>query len=87
MSYADRYIAMCDILGFKSFIQKTNLEEAVNHFSTLRKEVIQKATQRTVRNVDKLEGYRLDIKQIPWVIFSDMLLKCGWIYVMMQIVL
>lgn len=73
LAYAKRYIAMCDILGFSAFIQKTNLIEAVEQFSRMRQRAIQNAVTQRVHTLGK-DGYRLDIESIPYIIFSDTLL-------------
>lgn len=74
MSYSKRYVAMCDILGFKNFIKDTKLKNAVEQFQKLRDKAIGRGTTRNVHSIDKVEGCSLKVEKIPWVIFSDTLL-------------
>lgn len=74
MSYSSRYIAMCDILGFRNFIENTSLRDAVSQFQHLRNTAIQNAVATRTHCFNRQEGYNLNIEEIPFAIFSDTLL-------------
>ncbi|KRF09636.1 hypothetical protein ASG89_15575 [Paenibacillus sp. Soil766] len=74
MSYGNRDIAMCDIIGFRQFIEQTELQEAVERFQRLKRDAIDQATNQRVHTINGQGEYRLQIEVVNSVIFSDTLL-------------
>ncbi len=73
MSYTKRYIAMCDILGFKEFIKETKLRDAVDKIKYFREQAIEKASESKTYEFSS-NDQKVRIYKIPWAMFSDTLL-------------
>ncbi|WP_406678086.1 hypothetical protein [Moorella sp. ACPs] len=73
MSYASRYIAICDILGFKKYVQDNPLQDVVASFSKLLDKA-KKLSEHERHTVSTQDGYKLSIDSIPFIVFSDTIL-------------
>lgn len=72
VSRALRYVAMCDVLGFRRLVETTPLDEVVNRYDRLLS-ATREHTERHVHTFDRNRCY-LSVEHIPHAVFSDTLL-------------